>query len=519
MIIPEEVNLTELNQFENNIEKKVEEGNDIIDSSDRVLEAIHATENLKDTSNYNDVCLILNNLRSAARNIGVEEYQVKSLAFFQLTHTENLNLVTMQVATEDARSIYDKVMSALESLFTFIWNSIKAFAVKAMTLYPVIENNCQDLFNYIENNKRTKQFKIEDRNALKWVINKCPLFFRLATDIPTLETLISSSNRMDIIKALVNETLTYGNILNSENPDVNPTGFTDKVNNAITNLIKNNNSKIFNPLKQLVKGIPNDVEDKTQITVYRVDGKIAKYREVTIGSTISGISSLVVTNRTYKLESGEEDQIAIGKLYSPDELARLIRTDMNFISTINSFYNSAKEEIKKIENQSKSIKQFYNSNAIKSSAYMAALNNYFKLSKFIIASLAVELFVSHYKSAQNIYYMVLKYTELGFEVKRDMNTISKEDALGVTPPVEDVPSENKEGEGIDLLPEVVSINNLEEEGTTDQVVTDEDGEPVDVEPKTETVADEEGQIEKTGQDTLNTQDSTDYAETQDASTF
>lgn len=440
---------SEILKIESDFKKDIKDTDRLLEAADRAAEVIVVQEGMLQRGNiqHSDIHMMLHSMRETCRIANIAHETMSSYTYLSIESGTVDTYSVCVVALEDAKSIYNKIIEMIKNLFTKLINSLKTLAIKIATVYPIIENNCNNLINYIEASKRTKPFDIPNREAFKWIINKMPMMFMICRDMPSIENMLTIKTNTAVVDNVVKDCLNYGSSLLTS-PDVNMVGFTTAVNNVANEIV---NGKDTGPYSAIFSHIQDLNKDTGKKVIYRLDGKIVKYRVISSNGTTSGITDLSVSNRVFRITTEEEERIVLGKMFSPDELSRLLRKNMQFISSINTFHSGMKIKLNEVNSLTDKIDKYYKANSISSGAYMAALNNYYRLVKPLISNLTAEMLISYYRTAQDIYYMVLKYCELGFKADRSLNTISNESHFITVEDFDDLHNDN--------LPEVLSLED------------------------------------------------------------
>ena len=285
-----------------------------------------------------------------------------------------------------------------------------------------INNNVFLYVEYEYKNKITelnssKPFVINNRRDLKWVVNKAPMLMAITKDIHHLDMFLNPKNHMDIVNNFMLELKAIAKAL-CISPDINSVGFISNANKTIEDILRHNNSTVYDSLKTT---LPELSSEKSKYNIYRVDGSTCKYRVYTEGGQEYGIKTIKFSNKSATLPTHVEDQIIITKLFSPDEVIRILRKNLSYISNIRQLSSNVTDAIKTCENLSKEMDKFI-SDDMKSGAYRSLLNMYMKMNAFIANVLAVETILSMYTTAQNIYYAFNKYIEIGFNLNNKIST-------------------------------------------------------------------------------------------------
>lgn len=376
-----------------------------------------------------------------------------STTFASMESLDFSSRVVLEIAKENLGSTIKNLLEKIKNFIISCYSKIKLFIVKITTMYPLLENNNIKLIDKITELNNTKPFVINNRRDLKWVVNKAPMLMAITKDIHHLDMFLNPKNHMDVINNFMSELKAVVKAL-SISPDINSVGFISNANKTIEDILKHNNTTVYDNLKTI---LPELSSEKSKYNIYRVDGTTCKYRVYTESGQEYGIKTIKFSNKSVSLPTHVEDKIIITKLFSPDEVIRILRKNLSYISNIRQLASNVTDTIKTCENLSKEIDNFI-SDDMKSGAYRNLLNMYMKMNAFITNVLAVETILSMYTTAQNIYYAFNKYIEIGFNLN---NKISTEAQLPNLP--EGVVNGNN--------PEFVRVLDLNSDNTTRDNIT------------------------------------------------
>lgn len=376
-----------------------------------------------------------------------------STTFASMESLDFSSRVVLEIAKENLGSTIKNLLEKIKNFIISSYNKIKLFIVKITTMYPLLENNNIKLIDKITELNSTKPFVINNRRDLKWVVNKAPMLMAITKDIHHLDMFLNPKNHIDIVNNFMSELKAIAKAL-CISPDINSVGFISNANKTIEDILRHNNTTVYDSLKTT---LPELSSEKSKYNIYRVDGSTCKYRVYTEGGQEYGIKTIKFSNKTVSLPTHVEDKIIITKLFSPDEVIRILRKNLSYISNIRQLASNVTEAIKTCENLSKEMDKFI-SDDMKSGAYSSLLNMYMKMNAFIANVLAVETILSMYTTAQNIYYAFNKYIEIGFNLN---NKISTEAQLP------DLPEGVVNGDN----PEFVRVLELNSDNTTRDNIT------------------------------------------------
>lgn len=376
-----------------------------------------------------------------------------STTFASMESLDFSSRVVLEIAKENLGSTIKNLLEKIKNFIISCYSKIKLFIVKITTMYPLLENNNIKLIDKITELNNIKPFVINNRRDLKWVVNKAPMLMAITKDIHHLDMFLNPKNHMDVINNFMSELKAVVKAL-SISPDINSVGFISNANKTIEDILKHNNTTVYDNLKTI---LPELSSEKSKYNIYRVDGTTCKYRVYTESGQEYGIKTIKFSNKSVSLPTHVEDKIIITKLFSPDEVIRILRKNLSYISNIRQLASNVTDTIKTCENLSKEIDNFI-SDDMKSGAYRNLLNMYMKMNAFITNVLAVETILSMYTTAQNIYYAFNKYIEIGFNLN---NKISTEAQLPNLP--EGVVNGNN--------PEFVRVLDLNSDNTTRDNIT------------------------------------------------
>ena len=392
----------------------------------------------------------INNEVCERNNISTKEYD--SCEFVSMESLDYNSRVIVNIAKEDLKSIIATLFEKIKIFIEKAYQNLKLFIVKLGTTYPLAERNNMMLIEKINVLKAKKAFVINHREQLKWVVNKAPILFLINKDIHGLEAFLSTSNHLDIVNGFFKELSMLQQAL-LVSPEINLTGFIDNSNKAIDNILK---TKTY---KSVYDSLPSSLPDlssvKSKFNIYRADGNKCKYRLYEEGAYENGIKTIKFSNKVASIPVHMEDRMVIPKLFSPDEVVRILRKNLTYIASIRQLGNSIDDVIKKCNELFKTVTNKVNPN-MKSGSYKTLLNIYMKMNNFIVNTLSVECLLSNYTTSQNIYYTFNKYIEIGFNLSR---TISNEAQLPNLP----------EGVVNGDNPEFVRALNLNEGGPGDNI--------------------------------------------------
>lgn len=340
-----------------------------------------------------------------------------STTFASMESLDFSSRVVLEIAKENLGSTIKNLLEKIKNFIISCYSKIKLFIVKITTMYPLLENNNIKLIDKITELNNTKPFVINNRRDLKWVVNKAPMLMAITKDIHHLDMFLNPKNHMDVINNFMSELKAVTKAL-SISPDINSVGFISNANKTIEDILKHNNTTVYDNLKTI---LPELSSEKSKYNIYRVDGTTCKYRVYTESGQEYGIKTIKFSNKSVSLPTHVEDKIIITKLFSPDEVIRILRKNLSYISNIRQLASNVTDTIKTCENLSKEIDNFI-SDDMKSGAYRNLLNMYMKMNAFITNVLAVETILSMYTTAQNIYYAFNKYIEIGFNLNNKIST-------------------------------------------------------------------------------------------------
>lgn len=348
------------------------------------------------------------------------DISTKDMISTTFTSMESLDFssrVVLEIAKENLGSTIKNLLEKIKNFIISSYNKIKLFIVKITTMYPLLENNNIKLIDKITELNSTKPFVINNRRDLKWVVNKAPMLMAITKDIHHLDMFLNPKNHMDIVNNFMSELKAIAKAL-WISPDINSVGFISNANKTIEDILRHNNTTVYDSLKTT---LPELSSEKSKYNIYRVDGSTCKYRVYTEGGQEYGIKTIKFSNKTVSLPTHVEDKIIITKLFSPDEVIRMLRKNLSYISNIRQLASNVTDAIKNCENLSKEMDKFI-SDDMKSGAYRSLLNMYMKMNAFIANVLAVDTILSMYTTAQNIYYAFNKYIEIGFNLNNKIST-------------------------------------------------------------------------------------------------
>lgn len=348
------------------------------------------------------------------------DISTKDMISTTFTSMESLDFssrVVLEIAKENLGYTIKSLLEKIKNFIISSYNKIKLFIVKITTMYPLLENNNIKLIDKITELNSTKPFVINNRRDLKWVVNKAPMLMAITKDIHHLDMFLNPKNHMDIVNNFMLELKAIAKAL-CVSPDINSVGFISNANKTIEDILRHNNTTVYDGLKTT---LPELSSEKSKYNIYRVDGSTCKYRVYTEGGQEYGIKTIKFTNKTVSLPTHVEDKIIITKLFSPDEVIRILRKNLSYISNIRQLASTVTDAIKTCENLSKEVNKFI-SDDMKSGAYRSLLNMYMKMNAFIANVLAVETILSMYTTAQNIFYAFNKYIEIGFNLNNKIST-------------------------------------------------------------------------------------------------
>lgn len=348
------------------------------------------------------------------------DISTKDMISTTFTSMESLDFssrVVFEIAKENLGSAIKNILEKIKNFIISCYNKIKLFIVKITTMYPLLENNNIKLIDKITELNSSKPFVINNRRDLKWVVNKAPMLMAITKDIHHLDMFLNPKNHMDIVNNFMLELKAIAKAL-CISPDINSVGFISNANKTIEDILRHNNTTVYDSLKTT---LPELSSEKSKYNIYRVDGSTCKYRVYTEGGQEYGIKTIKFSNKSATLPTHVEDQIIITKLFSPDEVIRILRKNLSYISNIRQLSSNVTDAIKTCENLSKEMDKFI-SDDMKSGAYRSLLNMYMKMNAFIANVLAVDTILSMYTTAQNIYYAFNKYIEIGFNLNNKIST-------------------------------------------------------------------------------------------------
>lgn len=381
-------------------------------SAERVINLLAAQESLSGSiATESDVMVINSELFAIANSLNITTESLLSKNYISIESINpNTTNVYIEISTEDAKSVFKKIMEFLEKVFITLYNHIRVFLVKLITLYPVLEKSINKLIYFLENNKDTEH-KILDKRDMKYVISRSPILFALANDTVKIEALLDNKRTLEIAKNMTEDIITLGNYLKNVNISTE-VDFHKKFNTIIENIVNKKDNTIYSPLDNYID--PKS-RYKSKNSIYRADGRSIKYRTIEYNKII-GIYDVYINNRTDKISSRDEEIISIPRSYSPDSLIKLLRKDLYYIADINTFHNTVKTYIKQVEDITKNVRSNFKKQTVDSNGYKA-LTIYYKLVKFITLTLPTELYLGHFKTAQDVYYACNKYADISYNRK------------------------------------------------------------------------------------------------------
>lgn len=399
--------LTSIKQDHIMLENMIHDYNTLIKLDDSLNKDCSKEQILFTTKVNSDIC---------NRN-SISTKNMISTVFSSMESLDFSSRVVLDITKENLTSSIENIIEKIKNFIIACYNKIKLFIVKITTMYPMVEKNNFKLIDKITELNNTKPFVINNRRDLKWVVNKAPILMSLTKDIHSLEMFLNDKNHIDILNNFMTELTTLHKTL-LISPDINSVGFIDTANKAIDQILHHNNTTVYDGLKDV---LPELRSEKSKYNIYRVDGSTCKYRTYTEGNNEYGVKTIKFANRSTSLPSHIEDKIVITKLFSPDEVIRLLRKNISYISSIRQLCNTVNDTIKKCDNLIKEIDNF-TSIGIKSGSYRSILNTYMKMNAFIINVVSVETILSNYNISQNIYYAFNKYINIGFKLDNKIST-------------------------------------------------------------------------------------------------
>lgn len=450
----------ELNSVKAEIDLNINKSENLLNEADHIAEKIIVQEAMLQNRVIKDdqIDYVIRSLQSSCigLNISIESLQVSP--YLSMEKTPNRNLSVAHIALEEGISLFEKILNTIKDLFTWIWNNLKVFFTKLVNSTDAMIRNITDLITYIEQSSKTKVFKTLTREQFKGLVSRSPIIFILGNDPSLIKKALSSSVHLDISTEILKDIETYGQAMMND-PNVDILVFTHEINKAVDQILQTQSNHIYNNLVNKI-GELNELSRKGRVTIYRADGRKIKYRYITQAKDISGVKTLNIQNRSYTLSRKDEDLISINKVFRPDEISTLLRNVASYLSSVNTTQNAIRDKINRAQNLTKQIEAFAKQNSLKTGVYLLAFNNYYKLLKLLLTSIATETILSNYETAKNIYFACNKYVKVAL----DVTTISKESF-----------TEHTENEHLILdynkLPEVLEVQ-IDEDGMNEELLED-----------------------------------------------
>ena len=352
---------------------------------------------------------------------GISTKEYDSCEFVVMENLDYSSNVVVEIAKEDLKSVIWTIIEKIKQFIINAYNKLKLFFIKLTTLHPIAEKNMYKLIDNIKTLKNTKAFMINNRRDLKWVVNKAPMLFLITQDVHQLEKFVSSDTHTPIVDGFMKEIHIIAKAL-QVNPDVDLQGFLTNANKAIETILNvKQSTSAYEPLAKL---LPDINKEKHKSVIFRVDKSICKYRVYEPGKIENGVQTIKFNTLKSGLPINVEDKIVITKLYSPDEIMRLLKVNIDYIGNIKQLSTYIDSKVTECRDLTKSIESTI-SKETKSGAYKVLLGTYLKMVNFFTNTLGVEVISSNYHTAMNIYYACNKYIELGFRLDRNVSTESQ----------------------------------------------------------------------------------------------
>lgn len=376
------------------------------------LETNVSKESIQQVSKFNnEIC--------NRHGISTKEYD--SCEFVVMENLDYSSNVVVDIAKEDLKSVIWTIIEKIKQFIISAYNKLKLFFIKITTLHPLAEKNMYNLIDKIKTLKNEKPFTIANRRDLKWVVNKAPMLFLITQDIHQFEKFVSSETHLPVIDGFIKEIHILAKALQI-NPDVDFQGFLNNANKAIDTILQvKQSTSVYEPLSKL---LPELNKEKHKSVIFRVDKSLCKYRVYEPGKIENGVKTIKFKNSSTGLPINVEDKIVITKLYSPDEIMRLLKVNIDYIGNIKQLSVYIDNKISECRDLTKSIETSI-SKETKSGAYKVLLGTYLKMVNFFTNTLSVEVVSSNYHTAMNVYYACNKYIELGFKLDRNVSTESQ----------------------------------------------------------------------------------------------
>lgn len=376
------------------------------------LETNVSKESIQQVSKFNnEIC--------NRHGISTKEYD--SCEFVVMENLDYSSNVVVDIAKEDLKSVIWTIIEKIKQFIISAYNKLKLFFIKITTLHPLAEKNMYNLIDKIKTLKNEKPFTIANRRDLKWVVNKAPMLFLITQDIHQFEKFVSSETHLPVIDGFIKEIHILAKALQI-NPDVDFQGFLNNANKAIDAILQvKQSTSVYEPLSKL---LPELNKEKNKSVIFRVDKSLCKYRVYEPGKIENGVKTIKFKNSSTGLPINVEDKIVITKLYSPDEIMRLLKVNIDYIGNIKQLSVYIDNKISECRDLTKSIETSI-SKETKSGAYKVLLGTYLKMVNFFTNTLSVEVVSSNYHTAMNVYYACNKYIELGFKLDRNVSTESQ----------------------------------------------------------------------------------------------
>lgn len=376
------------------------------------LETNISKESIQQVSKFNnEIC--------NRHGISTKEYD--SCEFVVMENLDYSSSVVVDIAKEDLKSVIWSIIEKIKQFIISAYNKLKLFFIKITTLHPLAEKNMYNLIDKIKTLKNEKPFTIANRRDLKWVVNKAPMLFLITQDIHQFEKFVSSETHLPVIDGFIKEIHILAKALQI-NPDVDFQGFLNNANKAIDTILQvKQSTSVYEPLSKL---LPELNKEKNKSVIFRVDKSLCKYRVYEPGKIENGVKTIKFKNSSTGLPINVEDKIVITKLYSPDEIMRLLKVNIDYIGNIKQLSVYIDNKISECRDLTKSIETSIGKET-KSGAYKVLLGTYLKMVNFFTNTLSVEVVSSNYHTAMNVYYACNKYIELGFKLDRNVSTESQ----------------------------------------------------------------------------------------------
>ena len=370
-----------------------------------------ASKNKGKTITANDLSLLVGKLEFAAKQVGIDSKTLVTHTEAFKVHSENNPVFAFDVVAEGLGATLSKIFEAIKNMIIKISDLIRGVYVKLLNIYPMLQSNLNKIITYLSDRINLPRKQL-NRVDLKWIVNKAPAIFALAKDSGEILAFLSNKRRKGSIGSIYDDAIQYGNAILQAKSVKDETSFVNSIKKITDHIMSSPDSSIYSKLQHI---IPEISKEKGKVCIYRADGRTIKYRVLTQDGEENGVPIIKSQIKSIIINPTDEEQIRIGKIYTPQEVIAIAHGDVTYISEIRNYYSGLSTVIDSSKKMINGIEGLMSTGLPASEGTKSVvLRNFFNLARSGLGLLNSDILLCYYNTARDVYYAVYKYADLWY---------------------------------------------------------------------------------------------------------